>query len=510
MTARMLQLTLLCCALACDVQQDLGEVGASDADASSAQCGDDPGLPQESFIVDGAAVIEVPASGVDAAGAPIGSCVSGTAGTGGTLDAGDGDGDGALAEDLAAVPDSFSCPADEPWLCLSEVETLHRFVGSGTEKSKTHLAFDAEGNEYIGYDGESRDVIASYTREGRPRWTHPLGRGTTNFELGGGRLCTAANTNAFYGEVAIRFRDRSPEPAYVGGAVACYDTLGRELWWRYLDAGAGYANVEDLAIDAAGNVYVAGHIDFDGDAESAASEAFIQQLLANGDAGWLHVMRGDGRDFAARIEAGEQGIWVMGVVSARTELAGGVLEHNPIVAGDSVWLASLTFAGEVTTAAVVPPPDINAGGFDHGALWAEDGGAVAAIRWWGGFQHVVRADAAGAIDSTTLEGFSYLESIAGVVRYGEGYVVGGSCRDERDVSDVCLVRLDDRLREVTAGRYGRPYAHGDAGKVDALESLAVSPSGQLYIGGRSSERRDVDPSDPFVATVAPREPEPTP
>jgi len=447
--------------LGCDVEQDLG---ASDAGTrESRDAGSEPGP-----------LVTIDGEVVDAEGNP------------------------AMPSPNALTLASALCPTPDRTLCLSQLTELDRNA-TGMIAAQSLIAFDEAGNQYRSFAMDDAVARTSYTAAGRPRWARHGSAST--LEIGGGHVCVLG-----YERTADDFDRELGAPITDETAIACYDTDGRPLWRRYISFGSSFT-AADYDVDPAGNVYVVGDVRLE---ESGDYEAYVLKVLADGEAGWTRMFTGPDHEEAFSVTADSGGLRVLGHVPVRIDIGGFTVEHDqsgPIVNAspyyeEGAWLASLTLDGEpVYAVALHPIEDTRETVWDH-AMWTDGaGGTVLAIEWLDSFRDFVRIDATGAIESKKLETIHGLTDIAGLVPFGEGFVLAGTCQDDRLVEDGCLIVLDRELDELTSARYGRPYPHGDPSKSEGFESVAVGPDGALYVGGYIADRHE--PSSFFARITAP-------
>ncbi len=154
------------------------------------------------------------------------------------------------------------------------------------------VAVDAAGNAYVagyfsGEDGtsDSRDILlAKYDTSGNQLWIQQFG--TAVFDVAYEVAVDAAGNAYVAGESS---GDIDGDPDTLGGVLAKYDTSGNQLWVRQFGP-AGTEIAYGVALDAAGNAYVVGHGHSSGDIDNdpaTLGRAFLVKYDASGNQQWI-------------------------------------------------------------------------------------------------------------------------------------------------------------------------------------------------------------------------------
>ena len=310
--------------------------------------------------------------------------------------------------------------------------------------------------------------------------------------------------------------------------VAKFDSGGNLLWAkRFGSASADYGS--DIAVDAAGNVYVTGWfggaVDFDPGAgvttltSAGSDDVFVLKLSANGDLVWARRMGGPGDDDAYGIAAdGNGNVFVSGEFTSTVDFDPGAGVLNLTAAGSwDVFVVKLNSAGEFTWAqrmggsgfdssqGVAVDADgnvytagsfVGSGDFDPGAgtvtltSAGEDdvfvskltsAGAFVWARRFGGsgddYAYGLALDAAGNPHTNG--------SFKGTVDFNPG--AGASNLTSAGEDDVFISKLDSAGAFVWAQRLG-----GTAFEFSA--DVAVDGNGNVYTTGLFRQTADFDPS----------------
>jgi hypothetical protein len=147
---------------------------------------------------------------------------------------------------------------------------------------------------------------------------------------------------------------------YVAGSIAGmagvskYDMLGNLVWTRTFvgTGGIGSARCEDLAIDASGNVYVAGHAYGDLAAPSAGNaDVFLRKYDPNGNDLWTWQYGTAHEDVATTMAIGKQGnIYIGGSISPYSSAGEGfIIALVPVPEPSTPILLAIGIAGIIFT-----------------------------------------------------------------------------------------------------------------------------------------------------------------
>lgn len=316
--------------------------------------------------------------------------------------------------------------------------TLSRQFGTTTEDSASAVAVDGSGNVYVvGTTGRSLD----------------------------GQAYSGGNSDLF---------------------LVKYDRAGIRQWTRLLGT-AGTDSATDVALDAAGNIFVVGSTtgSFPGYALQGNYDAFLAKYGADGTLQWVRQFGTPGDDFAERVLVNTAGVYVVGDTTGilGASSAGGsdgfVVKFPITVSGTTApdWSTQFGTAAEetVNSAAFDTVGNVVVVGQTSGSFGAAnqglkdvfvatrsgtDGSAVATQQF--GTPATDEPDAV-AVDS------SGRIFVAGTTLGAFGSAVNAG------TWDFFLARLDSGITVVQGGSAGYDYANG-----------LVVTSGHVYLSGFTS------------------------
>ncbi|WP_437757598.1 hypothetical protein [Sorangium sp. So ce1389] len=247
----------------------------------------------------------------------------------------------------------------------SERSWVNSFGGSGDERA-TGIALDAQGDALVvgifdgllELSGDAADLtsrggtdifVAKFDRNGPAVWATQLG--------GAGDDHVSAVASDADGSLVIagHFEGTAQlggEPLVsAGGAdafVAKLDGAGAPVWSRRL-GGEGDQHATGVALGAAGDVFLAGR--FEGEMEldglplvsAGGVDAFVAQLDAAGEPGWIQRFGGTGHDEASDVAVDDaQRVVVTGSFEGTADFGGGPLVS---AGGADAFVAQLDAAG---------------------------------------------------------------------------------------------------------------------------------------------------------------------
>jgi len=268
--------------------------GASGASASSGDVCDSPYCKFGTDSSDGAAAVAVDSSG--------NIYVAGNT-------------NGALASPNAGATDVFVRKLDAKGATL-----WTRQFGSSSDDFASSIVVDSAGNVYVGGDtygalsgtnaGSCDSFLRKFDASGATLWTRQFGSPGPE-QLGALALDTSGQIYAA-GSTYPTGNQSSGDPF-----VRKFDASGSTLWAQQF-GGADEDEAEAVAVDASGNVYVAGWTyDLIPDSKLGSWDAFVRKLDASGAAQWTRVFGTANADVIAVAAVDGQGnLYVVGSTSS--------------------------------------------------------------------------------------------------------------------------------------------------------------------------------------------------
>jgi hypothetical protein len=282
------------------------------------------------------------------------------------------------------------------------------------------------------YDG----FVAKYAPSGNLVWVRHLASSSGNeLDVYGVSVDAAGNVfvpGSFSGTAAIGGTSLSSTAGY-DGFVAKLDSSGTFLWAQTL--GSGNTDAYNVALDGAGNIYVAGDVTgpatFGGTSFGSAN-GLVAKLSSSGTVLWAKGVGGSGSDYATSVAVDHSGnVYLMGNFQGTATIGKTTLTS----AAGNTFLARLDGSGTVKWAEVL------AGGH-YGAELALDAAGNLYV--------------AGGFTGTAHFGSTTLTSAGGI--------------------DAYVARLN------SAGAVQWAHSFGGSG-YDYAYGLAVDGSGNVYLSG---------------------------
>ncbi len=186
-------------------------------------------------------------------------------------------------------------------------ELWTRQFGSNTNDIAYDVAVDGEGNAYVvGYtfgtlpeqtsSGSFDAFVRKYDSSGNESWTRQFGTDAIDVARGvavdgaGNAYVVGDTTGALPGQASSGRRD---------AFVRKYDSSGAELWTRQFSSSA-YDFAYGVAADGAGNAYVVGDTDgiLPGQTTSGVIDAFVRKYDSSGNESWTRQFGSNNYDYA--------------------------------------------------------------------------------------------------------------------------------------------------------------------------------------------------------------------
>ena len=374
--------------------------------------------------------------------------------------------------------------------------------------------------------GSSDAFLAKYDPAGNLLWVRDLGGAAGNTAAASGLALDAAGNATVVGQFsgAAEFNAGGPSARLAGasayglvGFAARYDASGNYLWAKAFDDGIAEA-AKSVALDAAGNAYVAGVFwgsagqgNFGTTASGAAatlasvggtSNGYVLKLDAAGNTVWASGFGGSAPDQATRVVADAAGnLYVAGIISG-TATAGGTtltsrggtdifLEQLSAASGSVQWATSFGGPGSDSAGALALDASGNVllGGTFYGSValggsTISSGGAGTP----GGF--VAKVSPAGAVQWASALSATQGSSVnavavdsAGSVYAGGNFTgvasLGGSPVYSSGSADAFAVKLS------STGAFQWQVRAGGPG-IDTLTALALGGVDQVTLAGTYS------------------------
>ena len=182
----------------------------------------------------------------------------------------------------------------------NELWTRTRHLFTGHSESASGVVVDGEGNVYLAIgdpangSGRSGDAfVLKYDTSGNEKWALQFGSsakaGARGVAVdGAGNVYVAGDTSgALPGQTSAGGRD---------AFVRKYDSSGNEMWTHQFGS-SGDDFARGVAVDGAGNAYVAGEGALPGQTSAGGRDAFVRKYDSDGNEMWTHQF-GSGRNFA--------------------------------------------------------------------------------------------------------------------------------------------------------------------------------------------------------------------
>ena len=366
----------------------------------------------------------------------------------------------------------------EPWT---------RQFGPGSARS---VAADATGNVYVaGYTVTTlgpgqpwrRDaLLRKYDRTGTQLWSREFGSIVTTaideaasvaVDLEGNIYVAGITLGAFRGQASAGDKD---------AFVRKYDASGVELWTRQFGSPEADRAL-GVAVDAKGNVYVAGttYGALPGQVGAGPNDAFLRKYGAAGDEVWTRQFGSPESDSALGVAVDREGnVYVAGYTGGALpdQVSGGrddtfLRKYAP--GGTELWTRQFGYPNSSDAAnGVAVDVDGNiyvAGSTDSSPEGRMDAGNRKAF--------LRKYDSEGReLWSRLGETFNVVSSVV-VDEEGNVYVAG-STEGGKVMGDVLLRKYDSAGEELWTRRFGSPQH-------DSGNSVTIDQGGHVYVAGQT-------------------------
>jgi hypothetical protein len=275
------------------------------------------------------------------------------------------------------------------------------------------------------YDG----YVAKYSPAGRLLWARDLAGSGQNYFYGWGVAADATGNVYVNGWFTGTASIGNTTLTSAGGedvAVAKLDVSGTVLWARSF-GGSGNEEPGGIAVDSAGNVYLAGFFEgtaaFGGTTLTSAGgdDVFVAKLTSAGTVSWAKRLGGSGRDWDYDLAVDRSGnVYLAGNFQGPAAFGGTTLTG---AGSDDVFVAKLTSAGTVAWAR-----QLGGSGSDWAARLALDGAGSVYVT--GAFQGTAAFGGMTLTSAGGQDGYVAKLSSAGVVQWARDF--GGSGGDGGD------------------------------------------------------------------------------
>ena len=262
-----------------------------------------------------------------------------------------------------------------------------------------------------------------------------------------------------------------------------------EFVWSLLLGGNGYETATDVALDAAGHLFVVGYTDsenFEGNPTVGESDAFVMQLDTDGNIGWISMIGSSERDELAAVA-----IDALGDVVVYGESNGDLAGNNGAV---DLFVAKYDTAGEQQWLAMYGGTDREESSPGSGLTFDSEnnillGAGSGSEDFYGhaaytGDGVILKLSSTGGLLWSTRVGGNGTESITDIVEDSEGnLIVTGNTTEWGDWpgpsiggTDFFVIKLDSQGAQLWAERIGTSAS-------DNIEFLLKSSTDNYYVGG---------------------------
>lgn len=366
-------------------------------------------------------------------------------------------------------------------------------IGGPADDRTSGVAIDLAGNVYLSGAtmgalggagaGDYDALLVKYDVTGRLAWTRQLGTSAVDY-------ARDVAIDQATGDVVIVGHgagDIDGDGATFGATdifVARYSSAGDLRWARQVGT-AGNDEAWDVAVDAAGNTYVAGHTDdaFAGFVNAGGLDYVVAQLARDGTLQWVQQFGTAQNDHANSVTVTPGGVaYVVGYTLGDLEptVTNAGLQDLFVARyesdGTRTWIRQRGTAGDeraqdVTLDAMGRPW---LSGYTTGALDGETNAGGTDV-------FAMRFSTAGAWELTRVRGSAGAEDSFGVTVDHAGRVVV-SCNTSTTFDGEAIVGGGDFCAVAWASDGTHVYTRiGGSSGADAASSIATAPNGLVYL-----------------------------
>ena len=367
-------------------------------------------------------------------------------------------------------------------------------------------AFSPAGDLLPDFGGEDVFLAATGTGGAEAAWAISMGS-TLDDQLDAliiapdGDLLVAGSywLEGFFGDTTIQ---TSLHPRAI--FLARFDPAGQLLWVRSIE-GSGLKQVNDLAVDAPGGLYLAGYfsellaIDDDTLTAAGTSDLFLLKLTAGGNLIWSvqEGLKGDTRAVALAVEAGGQ-VVISGYFNDTTRIAGEVFTANTAdrdvflarydEQGSGLWArkAGGVLEDDVSKLAIDANGDIYAAGFLIGVMTLDENLSIQSSTGWSDF-YLLRYSADGTPLAARAMGGTRLQEASDLVIAGGKFLISGFYQGEMTIDGITIIADDFAFSGFVVAldhNLGAVWLKDIPGTPSAFAtSMARSPGDEVWVGG---------------------------
>jgi hypothetical protein len=370
-----------------------------------------------------------------------------------------------------------------------------RLLGTSAMDRARGVAIDAAGNVLVaGFTygvldpsalGSADALLVKYDRDGTRLWTRQLGSAANDWGLA---VAVDAAGNAFVAGQTEGGVD-GPSAGQSDAFLAKVDPAGTTLWARQLGTG-GYDIAYGVAVDASGHAFVAGITQGALQGPSAGQEdAFVAKYDADGTLRWVRQLGTSGGDWAYAVAASADGyVYVTGetygtLPGASSAGDGDVFLLKLDPDGATSWIRQVGTPVADTGTGVAVDRDGNVVVVGHTGSWTPCFGILGNPCAAGTDTFLLRYDPAGALLWSTQLGSNGNDNGFAVAVDGAGTVYAAGYTDGALGGQANAGGFDGFLARYEAGgAQAWTVLHGTAG-FDTVYGAAVDPWGDVVVVG---------------------------